>query len=546
MLKAVIYARYSSDKQNEQSIEGQITYCTKYAKEHDMTIVDQYIDRAMTGTNDHRPAFQNMIKDSHTKAWDVILVYKLDRFSRNKYESAANKNILNKNGKKLISVTEYIPDSPEGIILESMLEGMAQYYSAELSQKVKRGNHESRMKGIFTTGHPPFGYDLVNKHLVINEDEAISVRAVYKLFSEGYSYKDIANILNEQEEFNPSHKKFYAKLVENIFINKNYTGIHECNGYVYDKIYPCIIDKETWENAHKDRPKKTKHFERANIRDYSDSPYLLMPKVFCGTCKCRMRSTSGTSHTGKILMYYACSCQNKKETGCKTKYIRKELLEDVVFRTLKNILKKESIVNKMAEKLYEKHQTLAYDNPKIYALIENKENIENTVASLSNIVINNPNAKLATQIEKLRKQLEEINLKIDRLKNKELDDITLEEIKAYLSYILGDKIVDDETFRRKLAKHFIKYVIIYPSKIIVGLRGYSPNLHDYELEPDFENIDKCLISQDRRRSSNKENVGSPKSRYLRTQICDCKYLFSCSEILILRVRQKITLFNKTQ
>ena len=509
MIKAVIYARYSSDKQNEQSIEGQLTYCNKYAKEHDMTIVNQYIDRATTGTNDHRPAFQSMMKDSHTKAWDIILVYKLDRFSRNKYESAANKNILNKNGKKLISVTEYIPDSPEGIILESMLEGMAQYYSAELSQKVKRGNHESRLKGIYTTGKAPFGYYLENKHLHIKDDEALTVRAIYQLFADGYEYKDIANILNEQEEFNPSHRKFTTKLIEDIFQNKNYTGLHECNGYVYDKVYPCIIDPKAWEDAHKERPTKTKHFERANIRDYSDSPYLLMPKVYCGTCKCRMNSTSGTSHTGKTLMYYACGCKKKKETGCKTKYIRKELLEDVVFRALKNILKKETIVDKMAKALYEKHQELAYDNPEIYKLIETKEILDKTITTLTNTLLKCPNEKIANQIDKMSKQLEDTNLRIERLKNKELDDISLETIKAYMSYILGDKIEDNDEFRRRLAKHFIKYVIIYPSKIIVGLRGYSPKLPDFELEPDFENIDECLISQDKRRSRNKPTNGSP-------------------------------------
>ena len=120
---AAIYARYSSDSQSEQSIDGQLRVCNEYAKSHDITIVNTYIDRAMTGTNDNRPDFQRMIKDSSRREWDYVLLYKLDRFSRNKYEMAIHKKILRDNGVRVISATEYIPDSPEAIILESMLEG---------------------------------------------------------------------------------------------------------------------------------------------------------------------------------------------------------------------------------------------------------------------------------------------------------------------------------------------------------------------------------------------------------------------------------------
>lgn len=123
MKTAVIYARYSSDNQSEQSIEGQLRVCNEYAKTHDITVVKSYIDRAMTGTNDNRPDFQRMIKDSARKEWELVLVYKLDRFSRNKYEMAVHRKTLKDNGVKVISATEYIPDSPEAIILESMLEG---------------------------------------------------------------------------------------------------------------------------------------------------------------------------------------------------------------------------------------------------------------------------------------------------------------------------------------------------------------------------------------------------------------------------------------
>ena len=126
MKTCVIYARYSSDSQTEQSIEGQLRVCEEFAKKNDILILNTYIDRAMTGTNDNRPDFQRMIKDSARREWDFVLVYKLDRFSRNKYETAIHKKTLKDNGVKVVSATEYIPDSPEAIILESMIEGFEQ------------------------------------------------------------------------------------------------------------------------------------------------------------------------------------------------------------------------------------------------------------------------------------------------------------------------------------------------------------------------------------------------------------------------------------
>ena len=191
MKTAVIYARYSSDSQTEQSIEGQLHVCQDYAKRNDITIVATYIDRAMTGTNDKRSDFQRLLRDSNKQAWDYVLVYKLDRFSRNKYEMAIHKKTLKDNGIKLISAMENIPDTPEGIILESLLEGMAEYYSAELSQKVKRGMNETRKKGNFTGGTILYGYKVENKKIVINEEEAQVVKNLFVDYASGKLVMDI-------------------------------------------------------------------------------------------------------------------------------------------------------------------------------------------------------------------------------------------------------------------------------------------------------------------------------------------------------------------
>ena len=164
-MKAVIYARYSSDNQREESIEGQLRECKEYAEKNDMLIVDTYIDRALSAKTDNRPEFQRMIKDSTSGLFDIILVWKLDRFARNRYDSAYYKAQLKKNGVRVISAKETISDGPEGIILESMLEGYAEYYSAELSQKIIRGMTENTLNAKFNGGCKTFGYIIdENKH----------------------------------------------------------------------------------------------------------------------------------------------------------------------------------------------------------------------------------------------------------------------------------------------------------------------------------------------------------------------------------------------
>ena len=240
MKTAVIYARYSCDNQTEQSIEGQLRVCEDYARNNDILILDTYIDRAMTGTNDNRPDFQRMLKNSSRREWNYVLVYKFDRFSRNKYETAVHKKTLKDNGTKVISATEFVPDTPEGIILESMLEGYAEYYSAKLSQKIRRGNNESRHKGNLTGGRIPYGYKNVNKKAVIVPEQAEVVRYIYEQYSIGVYVKDIIKDLTSKGIYYYG-KPFVTNTVYKILKNERYSGVYHYNGETFNNIYPQIV-----------------------------------------------------------------------------------------------------------------------------------------------------------------------------------------------------------------------------------------------------------------------------------------------------------------
>lgn len=188
---AVIYARYSSYRQDERSIEGQLEDCTRYAEANGLKVVGEYIDRAKSGTEaEHRDEFQRMIKDSEKNVFQIVLVYKLDRFARNRFDSATYKAKLKKHGVRVVSATEAISEEPEGVILESMLEGLAEYYSKNLAQNVTRGMRVAREHGNFTGGTIPYGYR-VQDHKLVTSAYSITQKNVFvnTFFEKIYSKK---------------------------------------------------------------------------------------------------------------------------------------------------------------------------------------------------------------------------------------------------------------------------------------------------------------------------------------------------------------------
>ena len=325
-MTAVIYARYSSDNQREESIEGQIRECTAYAEKNGITIVKHYIDRAISAKTDNRPEFQQMIKDSDKKLFDIVLVWKLDRFARNRYDSARYKTQLKKNGVKLMSATEIISEGPEGIILESVLEGYAEYYSADLAEKVVRGQTENILKGRCNGGRGTFGYTLDSERKFhIDPLTSPFVLESFKKYNEGSTMKEIRDWLNENGIKNPVGGAFTYNSVEHMLKNRRYIGELKFRDVVVPDAIPPIIPLELFEDVQEKIAKNKK----APARRKAEDDYLLTTKLFCGYCGALMFGESGTSRTGEVHRYYKCATA-KKHKGCKKKTVRKQWLEDLV------------------------------------------------------------------------------------------------------------------------------------------------------------------------------------------------------------------------
>jgi DNA invertase Pin-like site-specific DNA recombinase len=256
-MKAVIYARFSSHNQREESIDGQLRECKDFAKRNQIEVIGNYIDRAISAKTDNRPEFQHMIRDSYARQFETVIVYELDRFARNRYDSAIYKAKLKKNGVRVMSAKENITDDPTGIILESMLEGMAEYYSAELAQKINRGMHENVLESKGTGGHLALGYKMNSENkFEIDPVGAALVRQIFKMYGAGSSIKEITAELNAQGARTALGKPFAPNSLDRILRNQKYIGIYKYKDITVPGGVPAIVDTgEVKNGAECKRPK---------------------------------------------------------------------------------------------------------------------------------------------------------------------------------------------------------------------------------------------------------------------------------------------------
>lgn len=471
MTNAVIYARYSSERQTEQSIEGQLHKCYEYAKANDLVITDTYIDRAMTGTNDRRTAFQQMLSDSEKKtSWGVVLVYAIDRFGRNSIEIAVNKQRLKKNGKILISATQRTSENIDGtknldgILLENVYIGLAEYYSAELSQKIVRGQYESLSKGNYIGGPLPFGYRVENKKIVIDEPKAEIVREIFEEYINGKTVPEIVDSLTAKG-ISYKGKPFVYNTMYKMMKSKRYAGIYHYKDKQYDNIFPAIISMDTYT--------KIQDLMQANKlgRKNTQVNYVLREKLLCGYCGKPMQGDYGKSHTGNIFYYYVCMGM-KKTHICNKKRIRKEILEKIVINTTLRLLNNDDTLTFIATEIVKLHNEKAESESIIKILAEQKSD---AVKSLNNIMkaieagIINDTTK--NRMAELETTIKEINDKISYEQVKIENCITVNDIKSFVLTTL-------KKTSYAMIRNLIKQIVVYNDKIEIFYYYTSKNPDD--------------------------------------------------------------------
>ena len=458
-MTAVIYARYSSDNQREESIEGQIRECTAYAEKNGITIVKHYIDRAISAKTDNRPEFQQMIKDSDKKLFDIVLVWKLDRFARNRYDSARYKTQLKKNGVKLMSATEIISEGPEGIILESVLEGYAEYYSADLAEKVVRGQTENILKGRCNGGRGTFGYTLDSERKFhIDPLTSPFVLESFKKYNEGSTMKEIRDWLNENGIKNPVGGAFTYNSVEHMLKNRRYIGELKFRDVVVPDAIPPIIPLELFEDVQEKMLKNKK----APARRKAEDDYLLTTKLFCGYCGALMFGESGTSRTGEVHRYYKCATA-KKHKGCKKKTVRKQWLEDLVVNQTMQLVKDDAAMESIIAKVMEL-QNKENTNIPLYEkqLRDAESGIQNMLNAIQVGILTSSTKERLEQLEETKRELEARIAEEKLAKPK----VTEEFIRFWLlRFRKLDMSLKDQ--RQALVDTFINAIYLYDDKVLI-------------------------------------------------------------------------------
>ena len=465
-MKAVIYARYSSDNQREESIEGQIRECMEYAERNDITVLCNYIDRAMSARTADRPEFQRMIRDSEKHLFDIVLVWKLDRFSRDRYDSAHYKHILKKNGVKVLSAKENIAEGPEGIILESMLEGYAEYYSAELSQKIHRGQKENALKCKSNGGNTPLGYVVgPERKLVIDPLTAPLVTEIFTRYDQGETITAIVNSLNQRGLKTGKGCVFRVATITPMLKNRKYIGEYHYKDIVIPDGVPAIIDTDLF-NRVQDRLAKNK---KAPAHYKATDEYLLTTKLFCGNCGRMMAGESGTSATkGVKYCYYKCGGA-KRKLGCKRKPVKKDWIERAAVLVTVNRVLKDAEIDRIADAMVALQEREDPTLPALnHQLAECEKAIENMLNAIQMGILTESTKERLEQLEEQKKSLKQSILQTQIAHPR----YTKPQIVNWISrFKYGN--VNDPNYQRQIIDIFINAIYVFDDKL-----AFTYNFHD--------------------------------------------------------------------
>ena len=459
-MKAVIYARYSSDNQREESIEGQIRECTAFAEKNNITILRHYIDRAFSAKTDNRPEFQNMIKDSGKRLFDMIIVWKLDRFARNRYDSARYKTALKKNGVKVVSATEVISDGAEGIILENVLEGYAEYYSADLSEKVVRGMTENALKSQYNGGTRPIGYLIdSDQYFQLDPLTAPFVREAFQRYDEGATMTAIRDWLNEQGVKNTRGQKMTYNSVQHLLNNRRYIGEYTYRDIVVPDGIPAIVPRDLFDRVQEKLAKN----KTAPARHKAEDDYLLTTKLFCGYCGAYLCGESGTSHTGTVHHYYKCVPVKKKHTECHKKSVRKEWIEDLVVNETMKMVMDDTVIEAIVSMLMDL-QDRENTNLPLYEqqLRETDTAIQNLLNAIQQGILTKSTKGRLEELEAMKEELE-TKIACEKLAKPKVST----EFMIFWLHRFRKLDVQQKSHRKMLIDTFINAIFLYDDKMVI-------------------------------------------------------------------------------
>lgn len=468
MNRTVIYARYSAGSgQTDQSIEGQVRECKAYIKKNKLQLVGIYADRHITGRTDQRPEFQKMISDAEAGAFDVLVVYTTDRFSRDKYDSAIYKRKLKDCGVQIRYAAENIPEGPEGILLEALMEGWAQYYSEELSRKILRGMHDTAYKKKSTGSKAPIGYRVgADQQYEIDPDVAPHVVHAFEMYLEGATFADISRYFGEHDIRTGRGNLINGNAVRKLLTSKRYIGEYKWADVVIEGGMPAIVPEDLFYMVQKKIEKNHKPHAKS-------AEYYLSGKLFCGCCGSNYKGVSGTSKTGEKHYYYKCTGKD-----CDVPNLPARDFESFIASEVADSLLDPDALDMIVQKLCEYQKK---DAPA--AAMEPEKKLARVEKQLDALVYNlsqRPGSDaLLNKLDELEAEREELRAEIaissgDRHPDPLQDPEALKD--GIIAFLSGFSFDDTEKHTQRTIDAFVRKVVKNDKKILIelNLTGVEP------------------------------------------------------------------------
>lgn len=487
MLRAVAYARFSSDNQREESIDAQLRAIKKYCSEHEIVLLATYADRGISGTSDNRPKFQRMISDSDNGGFDMVIVHKLDRFARNRYDAAIYKNHLKKRGIRLVSVLENLQNTPESVILESVIEGMNEYYSLNLSREVRKGLLENALACKATGGPPPLGYtvDKETHKYIINDYEAEAVRLIFTMYVDGHSYSEIIAALNRRGYRTRRGDVFGKNSLYSILKNARYTGVYiyvpdtsrnSKGKYTrhgqYDEAaviripggMPAIISEEMFHKAQE----KLAERQHKSARFSAKEEYLLSGKIICGECGSPYAGNSRKPRPDHPLyVSYKCTRRNQKVKTCKNPEINRDKLEEMVLEYLSTSLFDPHVIPALLGR-YNQHirEQSGSAAERVSTLKTELQSVERKIRNTVDLMVEIGSPALKQKLFELEESKEKLTFELQQAELAERQmSISEDTLRVLFRKAQQELRHGTLTNRRKIIDQYVKQVVVFPDRV---------------------------------------------------------------------------------
>lgn len=485
---AVIYARYSSHSQRDVSIDQQVRACRQYAERNGIDVLQVYEDHALTGTNDRRPGFQKMIRDASLSAWDYVIVYTLDRFARDRYDSAVYKRQLKSHGIRVLSAMENISDDPTGVLMESLLEGLAEYYSAELSRKIRRGMDDNASRCL-VNGSLPLGYVRGSDgRYAVDESEASVVREIYRRVQDHEPFTQIIDDLNNRGIRTKKGRLWNRSSFNRLLSNERYTGIYIYGATRVPGGIPAIIPQQLYdavqlELSSRKNPRKKVAPQR---RRRENGIYLLTGKLYCGHCNAPMVGVSGRGRHGDQHFYYVCKSK-RDQHSCDKQNLRRDYIEQLIADELKRTIFVPDTMNALAD------AAIAWQSsrPESSDLANLQKELQSVECAIHNLVhaieIGVVSESTQNRLIELEHEQKELNRAISVAQAEADQLLTREEILATLE-LFADGDLDDPDYRAALLETFLHSVYVYDDHLRViftlGNGSQTESVLSFDPSPD--------------------------------------------------------------